>query len=60
MFTTDHGGKALAIKDAKLSTSHTASTWNTRLSQIGRSNKKIIRWIFTLDENFSVARILPR
>ena len=48
MFTTDHGGMALSIKDAKLSTSHTASTWNTRLSQIGRSNKKIIICTYSL------------
>lgn len=33
-FATDHGGLAFSCEDAKLA--HRASTWNTKLSQIGR------------------------
>ena len=60
MFTTDHGGMALSIKDAKLSTSHTASTWNTRLSQIGRSNKKIIICTYSLPSLEYLKRIFDK
>lgn len=39
-FKTDNGGKAVKIEDAKIVTSENASTWNTRLSQIGTANLK--------------------
>ncbi len=39
-FETDNGGVAVSIMDAKILTSETASTWNTRLSQIGTTNLK--------------------
>lgn len=38
-FKTDHGGKAV---QAEIKLSDVASTWSTRLSQIGRSTGKLI------------------
>jgi hypothetical protein len=48
MFRTDGGGLALRIDDAKLSTTHSASTWSSRLSQIGKSNGKVIICTYSL------------
>lgn len=44
-FKTDCGGIALTI-DAKLS--NKATTWNTRLSQIGRHDHEVILVTFSL------------
>lgn len=53
MFRTDNGGKAIRIDDAKLITTQMASTWNTRLSQIGTNNlkdKKVIICTYSLPD----------
>ena len=42
MFSTDNGGIALKINDAKLSAIRSGSTWNTRLSQIEKIKGKIV------------------
>lgn len=52
-FKTDNGGLAVSIMDAKVLTSETASTWNTRLSQIGTQNlkdKKVIICTYSLPD----------
>lgn len=50
-FKKDNGGLVISIEDAKILTSRTASSWNTRLSQIGTPNlkdKKIIICTYSL------------
>ena len=59
-FKTDCGGVALSLKDAKLSTSHTASTWNTRLSQIGRVSGKIVICTYSLPNLDYLQRIFDK
>lgn len=49
-FKTDAGGIALKINDAKLTTSKTASTWNTRLSQIAYAPGEIIICTYSLPD----------
>lgn len=50
-FSSDNGGIAISINDAKLIKANAASTWNTRLSQIGTPNlrdKKVIICTYSL------------
>ena len=47
-FQTDAGGLALALNDVKLMTTETASSWNTRLSQIARMKGKVIICTYSL------------
>lgn len=52
-FKTDNGGWALRIDDAKITTSDKASTWNTRLSQIGTEklkDKKVVICTYSLPD----------
>ena len=58
VFKTDNGGKALALKDVKLCTS--ASTWNTRLSQIGRFPGRVIICTFSLPDLEYIQKILDK
>lgn len=60
MFKSDGGGLALCVKDAKLSTSHTASSWNTRLSQIGRFPGRIVICTYSLPKLDYLQRIFDK
>lgn len=59
-FKTDCGGLALKIPDAKITTSQTASTWNTRLSQIGHVPGRIIICTYSLPNIEYLRRIFDK
>ena len=56
-FKTDCGGIALTI-DAKLS--NKATTWNTRLSQIGRHDHEVILVTFSLCDFDYISKIVSK
>ena len=60
MFKTDNGGVALKLQDVKLCTTETASTWNTRLSQIGRISGEIIICTYSLPSVSYIEQILDK
>lgn len=57
MFRTDCGGAALKA-DIKISAG--ASTWNTRLSQIGKTNNDIIIVTYTLNDYEYIKKIISK
>lgn len=57
MFETDRGGVTLKA-DIKISDG--ATTWNTRLSQIGRNNNEIIIVTYTLNDYEYINKILSK
>lgn len=59
-FKTDAGGLALRLNDAKLMTTETCSTWNTRLSQIGKSGSQVIICTYSLPDVDYICRILDK
>ena len=59
-FKTDNGGVALSLKDVKISTSHSGSTWNTRLSQIANSKGELIICTYSLPNPEYITRILDK
>lgn len=57
MFETDCGGVAL---NADIKISGSATTWNTRLSQIGGNDKEIIIVTYTLNDYEYISKILSK
>lgn len=59
-FKTDCGGLAVKLNDCKLSVSENASTWNTRLSQIGKTDGKVIICTYSLPDLKYIQKILDK
>lgn len=59
-FKTDAGGVAVRLNDAKLYVSASASTWNTRLSQIGNISGKVIICTYSLPDIDYIQKILDK
>lgn len=60
VFKTDSGGKALSIRDAKISVSHKCSAWSTKLNSIGCAKGDITIVTYSLPDTEYIENILNR